>query len=57
LGAVASTTHMKMKLPSSEGGIITIKADQRMARKCYESNLKNWKGTYAVTTIQAGEPG
>ena len=49
LGAVASTTHMKMKLPSSEGGIITIKVDQKMARKCYESNLKNHMGIYAVT--------
>jgi len=55
LGVVASTTHMKMKLPSSEGGIITIKADQKMARKFYESSLKNRRGTYAIT-IQAREP-
>jgi len=27
-----------------------------MARKCYESSLKNHRGTYAVT-IQPGEPG
>jgi len=53
LGAVASTTHMKMKFPSSKEGVITIKADQRMARKCYESNLKNRRGTYVVT-IQPG---
>lgn len=38
--AVASTTHMKMKLSSSKGGIITIKVGQKMARKCYESSLK-----------------
>ena len=27
LRAVASTTHMKMRLSSTEGGVITIKAD------------------------------
>ena len=27
LGAVASTRHMKMKLPSFEGGVIIIKSD------------------------------
>jgi len=47
---------MKMKLPSSEGGVITIKAEQRMTRKCYESSLKNRRGTYVIT-IQVGEPG
>jgi len=29
LGVMASTTHMKMKLPSSEGGVITIKFNQK----------------------------
>jgi len=56
LGAMASTTHMKMKLPSSEGGIITIKADQKMARKSYKSSLKNRRGTYTVV-IHPGELG
>jgi len=41
LGAVASIAHMKMKFPSSQGGVITIKVDQRMERKCSESNLKS----------------
>ena len=50
LGAVASIAHMKMKLPSTEGKMITIKVDQKMARKCYESSLKNRRGTYTVTT-------
>jgi len=49
LGVVASTTHMKIKLPSLEGGVITIKSDQKMARKCYESSLKNRRGTYTTT--------
>jgi len=49
LGAIALTTHMKMKFPSLEGGIITIKVDQKMAWKWYESSLKNHRGTYAVT--------
>ena len=52
---VASTTHTKMKLPSSEGGVITIKFDQKMAQKGYESSLKNRRGTYVIT-IQAGKP-
>ena len=56
LGAVASTTHMKMKLPSTEGKVITMKTDQKMARKCYESSLKNRRGTYTVT-IQHRESG
>jgi len=41
LGIVASTKHMNMKLPSLEGKVITIKSDQKVARKCYESSLKN----------------
>jgi len=49
LGATTSITHMKMKLPSSEGGIIMIKANQKMARKCYESSLKKRRGTYTIT--------
>ena len=48
LGVVASTTHMKMKLTSSKGGVITIKSDQKTVRKCYESSLKN-RRTYTIT--------
>ena len=39
LGAVPSTRHMKVKLPSLEGTIITIVSDQEEA-KCYENCLK-----------------
>ena len=46
LGAVPSTRHMKMKLPSLEGAIITIKSDQREAKKCYENNLKTKRGMF-----------
>ncbi|XP_068461718.1 uncharacterized protein [Phaseolus vulgaris] len=46
LGTVASTRHMKMKLPSLEGGVIVIRSDQKATRKCYENNLKN-KEQYA----------
>jgi len=53
---MALTTHMKMKIPSSKGGIIMIKADQKMEQNCYESSLKNHRGTYTIT-IQPGEPG
>ena len=48
--SITSTAHMKMKLPSLEGKVITIRVDQKMAWKCYESNLKSRMGTYTITT-------
>jgi len=39
IGAITSTRHMKMKLPSLEGTMITIKSDQKEAKKCYENSL------------------
>jgi len=50
IGAVASTRHVKMKLLSLEGAVITIKYDQREAKKCYENSLKTKRGVFAVTT-------
>jgi len=50
LGAVFSTKHMKMKLPSLEGKVITIRSNQKDAQKCYESSLKN-RRSYNSTTI------
>ena len=41
LNAVASTRHMKMKLPDLNGKVIVIKSDQEEGRKCYENSLKN----------------
>jgi len=38
--AVASSRHMKMKLPSLEGIVITMKSDQKEAKRCYENSLK-----------------
>ena len=55
LGVVASTRHMKMKLPSLKGEVIIIKSDQKAARKCYENSLKNRRGMCTVT-IQSREP-
>jgi len=46
IGAIASTRHMKMKLPSLEGAVITIKFDQREAKKCYENNLETKEGCF-----------
>ncbi|XP_068475136.1 uncharacterized protein [Phaseolus vulgaris] len=40
LGVVPSTRHMKMKLPDLTGKVITIKSDQKEAKRCYENNLK-----------------
>jgi len=42
--AIASTRHMKMKLPSLEGIVITIKVEQKVAKKCYENSLKTKRG-------------
>ena len=49
-GAVPSTRHMKVKLPSMEGMIITICSDQKEAKKCYENSLTNRRSVCHVTT-------
>ena len=48
LRAVASTRHMKMKLPNLSGKVIVIKFDQEEARKCYENSLKTKRGVVMV---------
>ena len=50
IGAVPSTRHMKVKLPSMEGVVITIKSYQKEAKKCYENNLKNKRSVSYITT-------
>ena len=50
IGAVPSTRHTKVKLPSMEGVVITIKSDQNEAKKCYENSLKNKKSVSYITT-------
>ena len=37
-----------MKFPIVEGRIVTLRVDQKMARKCYKNNLRNRKGLYVV---------
>jgi len=49
-GVVPSTRHMKVKLPSMEGVVITICSDQKEAKKCYENSLKNKRSLCHVTT-------
>ncbi|XP_068492062.1 uncharacterized protein [Phaseolus vulgaris] len=44
LRAVSSTRHMKMKLPDLGGKVITIKSNQKEAKRCYENNLKMKRG-------------
>jgi len=48
---------MKMKLPSLEGMVITIKSDQKKAKKSYENSLKTKRGVFAVTTQPPREEG
>ena len=50
IGAVPSTRHMKVKLPSMDGVVITIKSDQKEAKKCYENSLKNKRSVSYITT-------
>jgi len=50
LGAVPSTRHMKVKLSSMEGVVITIKSDQKEARRCYENSLKQQRSVCHVTS-------
>ena len=57
IGAIASTRHMKMKLPSLKGTVITIKSDQKEAKKCYENSLKTKRGVFVVTTQPPREEG
>jgi len=48
LRVVASTRHMKMKLPDLSGKVIVIQSDQEEARKCYENSLKTKRGVFMV---------
>jgi len=48
LRAVASTRHMKMKLPDLSGKVIVIKSDQQEANRCYENSLKAKSGVFMV---------
>jgi len=41
---------MKMKLPDLTGKVITIKSDQKEAKRCYENNLKTRRGVSVVTS-------
>ena len=49
-GVVPSIRHMKVKLPSMEGMIITIRSDQKEVKKCYENSLKNKRYVCHVST-------
>ena len=57
LGAIASTRHIKMKLPSLEETLITIRSDKKEAKRCYENNLKTKRRVFTVTTQPPSEEG
>ena len=48
LRGVASTQHMKLKLPDLSDRVIVIKSDQQEAKKCYENSLKTKRGVFMV---------
>lgn len=50
LGAIVSTPHLTMKFHSISGEVISIRADQRVARQCYVDSLKvNFKEREELT--------
>jgi len=51
LRAIASTRHMKMKLPDLGGTMITIRSDQKDAKRCYENSLKKKIGVFTVNLM------
>jgi len=55
--AVASTRHMKMKLLDLGEKVITIKSDQKEAKRCYKNNFKTKRGVFMVTTRAPSEEG
>ena len=57
IGAVPSTRHMKMRLPSLEGTVITIKSDQKEAKKCYENSLKTKRSVCSYHSASKGRRG
>jgi len=57
LGAVPFIRHMKMKLRSLEGTVITIVSDQKEAKKCYENCLKTRGGIFSITSKPPREDG
>jgi len=57
LRAIASTRHMKMKLPSLGVTVITIRSDQKDAKRCYENILKTKRGVFTITTRAPSEEG
>ncbi|XP_068476506.1 uncharacterized protein [Phaseolus vulgaris] len=54
---VASSRHMKMKLPSLEEVVITMKYDQKEAKRCYENSLKTKRGVCSVIIQPPREEG
>ena len=50
IGVVPSTRHMKVKFPSMEGVVITIRSDQKETKKCYKNSLKNKRSVSYITT-------
>jgi len=54
---IASTRHMKMKLFSLEGTVITIKSNQKEDKKCYDNSLKTKRGVFVITSQSPREEG
>nr|KYP52865.1 hypothetical protein KK1_025251 [Cajanus cajan] len=52
LGAVVSTSHLKVKYPLPNGTVGTLRVDQEVARKCYGDSLKARRRLYTAQVEQ-----
>ncbi|XP_020207400.1 uncharacterized protein LOC109792401 [Cajanus cajan] len=52
LGAIVSTSHLKVKYPLLSGAVGTLKVDQEVARKCYGDSLKAQRKLYTAQVEQ-----
>lgn len=60
LGDVVSTVHMKMKIPVENEDVVTMRVDQEITRKCYESSLRTRRKTYNIARtnfLNSGDQG
>ncbi|XP_020201791.1 uncharacterized protein LOC109787663 [Cajanus cajan] len=48
LGAIVSTSHLKVKYPLPNGDVGVLKVDQEVARKCYKDSLKARRRLYTA---------
>lgn len=56
LEAIVSTVYLKVKFPTKDGKVATLKVDQATARKCYENSLKIRRTAYTIAVSPEESP-